>query len=133
MPSDPDLQRSRPIDGPVAPLGHEALLTLARKVRAAAADTDPERLQRSARRFSFALDRHLRAEAAPLSRAVPAAARRLIEGQERISDLAAALVEFAEGSGPVPRRDSTALAEELVAFLSLQARDEHHALDRSAA
>lgn len=131
--SVPGFQRSHWIAGPAVPLSHEALLTLARKVRAAAADTDPERLSQAARRFSIALDRHLQAEAGPLNRMAPAEARLLKKGQERICGLAAALIEEAGRGCPVPHRDCRSRAEELVALLSLQSEDEHHALDRPAA
>lgn len=130
--SHPSSPRSHWIARPAAPLGHEALLTLARKVRAAAADTDPERLELAARRFSVALDRHLRAEAGPLSKVVPAEARLLKKGQDRICALAADLLAEASRGCPVPGRDCYARAGELVALLSLQARDEHHALDPAA-
>lgn len=125
------VRRSHRIVHPAGPLGHEALLTLARKVRAAAADSDPERLP-AARRFSVSLDRHLQAEAGRLNRMVPAEARLLKRGQDRIRALAADLVDDAGPGRPVPRRGVRARAEELVALLSLQARDEHHALDRPA-
>lgn len=133
MPSNPGFRRSHWVAGPAVPLGHEALLTLARKVNAAAADTDPYRLREAARRFTIALDRHLQAEAAPMNRMVPAEARLLRKGQERICDLAAALLEEAGRDCPASPRDCRSRAEELVAFLTLQARDEHHALDRPAA
>ncbi len=136
MPTDssyPSSPRSHWIARQALPLGHEALLTLARKVRAAAADTDPERAEVAARHFSAALDRHLQAEAGPLSRVVPAEAHMLKKGQDRICALAADLLADASRGCPVPHRDCCARAGELVALLSLQARDEHHALDRPAA
>lgn len=133
MPSDPGFRRSRWIAGPATPLDHEALLTLARKVRAAAADTDPERLSQAARRFSIALDRHLQAEAAPLSRMAPAEAHLLRKGQERICKLTTALLDEADRGCPVPHRDCRSRAEDLVALLSLQAGNEHRTLDRPAA
>lgn len=133
MASDPGFRRSHRIAGPAAPLGHEELLTLARKVRAAADDSDPERLTQAARRFSTALDRHLRDEALPLSRMLPADARLLKKGQGRICALAASLLEDASKGCPVPNRACRARADELLALLSLQARDEHLALDQPAA
>ncbi len=118
---------------PTLPLGHEALLTLARKVRAAADDTDAHRLEEAARLFALALERHLRAEAVPLSQMVPAQARILRRGQHRIGALAAALVADATGGCSAPHRECRSRADELVALLSLQARDEHLALGRPAA
>lgn len=132
MPSE-SFRRSHWIARPAAPLSHEALLTLARKVRAAAADTDPERLRQAARRFSIALDRHLQSEASTLNRMAPKEARLLKNGQKRICNLAAAVLDDADRGCPVPHRDCRSRAEELVALLSLQAEDEHHALDRPAA
>lgn len=121
------------INRPAVPLGHEALLTLARKVRAAATDSDPERLEEAARRFSVALDRHLQAEVGSLMRMVPAEARMLRRGQDRICALAAELLDDASGGCPVTHRDCRSRTEELVALLSLQARDERHALHCPAA
>lgn len=121
------------VNRPAVPLDHEALLTLARKVRAAASDSDPERLEEAARRFSFALDRHLQAEVGSLRRMVPAEARILRRGQKRIRALAAELLHAAGTGCPVIDGDCRSLSDELVALLSLQVRDEHHALDRPAA
>jgi hypothetical protein len=132
VPSNPSFRRPHWVARPVTPLGHEALLTLARKVRAAAADTDPQRLEEAAQRFSTALDRHLKAEAAAMSGVVPAEARLLRKGQKRICKLAAALLHDAAHECPVSHPDCRSRAEELVALLSLQARDEHRALDRPA-
>lgn len=125
--------RPHSVNRPAAPLNHEALLTLARKVRAAAADGDPERLENAAMRFSVALDRHLKTEARSLMRLVPAEARMLRRGQDRICALAAELLVDASRGCPVPHRDCRSRTEQLVALLSLQARDERHALDQPAA
>lgn len=134
MANDPRTERSHRIAHPARPLGHEPLLTLARNLQAAATDRDPARLDDAARRFSAALDRHLRAEASQLNRMAPAQARILKKGQDRISALASSLVDDARWDCAALSGDCQARAGELVALLSIQARDEHHhAMDRHAA
>lgn len=110
-------------------MSHEALLTLACKVRAAADDGDPERLEQTTRRFSAALAGHLRYESAALGRMAPAEARLLKKGQGRICSLAADLLDDATRGCPVAHRDCRSRADELVALLRLQARDEQHTLE----
>lgn len=134
MANDSRSRRSHRIAQPARPLGHEPLLTLARKLQAAVTDRDPTRLEEAARRFSIALDHHLRAEARQLNRMVPAQARILKRGQDRISALALSLVDEARRGSPALSGDGRARAGELVALLSVQARDEHHhAIDLPAA
>ncbi|MGH9066110.1 MAG: hemerythrin domain-containing protein [Acidimicrobiales bacterium] len=115
------------------PLDHEALLTLARKVRAAASDADPSRMEQAAKHFTDALDRHLRAETSSLDRIAPAEARILKKGQDRICALASGLVSDAGRHCPPTGRDCESRAQELVALLSLQARDERHVWGSQAA
>lgn len=115
------------------PLDHEALLTLARKVRAAASDADPDRMERAAKHFTDALDRHLQSEILALGRATPAEAQMLKQGQDRIYALASRLVSDASSGCYRPGRDCKSRAEELVALLSLQARDERDAWGSQAA
>lgn len=134
MANDARNERSHRIARPARPLGHEPLLTLARNLQAAATDRDPARLEDAAQRFSAALDRHLRAEVSQLKRMAPAQARILKRGQDRISALASSLVIDARSDCPAHSGDCQARAGELVALLSIQARDEHHhAMDRPAA
>ncbi|MGH9057381.1 MAG: hypothetical protein ACRDYY_16215 [Acidimicrobiales bacterium] len=115
------------------PLDHEALLTLARKVRAAASDADPYRMEQAAKHFTDALDRHLRAETPALGRATPAEARTLKKGQDRIYALASELVSDAASGCHWTGRDCDSRAQELLALLSLQARDERHTCGSQAA
>lgn len=101
---------------------HEALLTLARKVQAAATDADPDRMERATHDFTAALDRHLRSEIPRLGRMVAADARILERGQHRIHRLAG-LLDGASGRH-CRDRDARMLAGELVARLDLQSRRE---------
>lgn len=123
----PREQRQHWLDRPGRPLEHEALLTLARKVCAAASDADPWYMERAARHLADALDRHIRSETRSLGHLTPAEARILRKGQERIYTLAGDLVSDA---GLRCRRSGDgceARSQELLALLTLQARDERHA------
>jgi len=118
---------------PTRPPDHETLLTLARKVRAAAADEDPSRMERAAIRFNDELDRHLRAEALAMGQIAPPEARILKQGQDRIHKLASGLMSDAGHGCAGSHHNCESHAEELLALLSLQARDEHHAWRSQAA
>lgn len=114
-------------------LGHEGLLTLARKVHAAADDGDPARMDRALHDLEHFLGAHLERERPALARIVPADARLLRRGQERLSGCARALAADAAARCPDAPQRCTARAEELVALLALQARDEHFMVHHPAA
>jgi hypothetical protein len=100
---------------------HEDLLTLARKVNAAAQDRDPDRIRVAGLKLFEALVDHLAHEAAVLVRLPSAEANSLRRGQWRLVDTVADLA----GSAALPDGQHTqARAEELIALLELQARDE---------
>jgi hypothetical protein len=105
-------------------LRHEALLTLARKVHAAALDGDIEHLERTAAYLREALVDHLKGERRFLLRVPPGTARDLARGQARLlSDVSALLNAAVTGCGD-ERDRCAARAEEVIARLYLQARDE---------
>lgn len=105
-------------------LDHDGLLTLARRAHAAALDADTTRLAEDLGTFVHALVHHLDHELPALNRLPPADARLVRRGQARVSATARALLHDAAG-GCTGRGDlCTARAEELVALLILQARDE---------
>lgn len=114
-------------------LGHEALLTLARKVHAAAGDGDAVRLKLAARRLLDALGDHLRDESVDLARLVPAEARILARGQTRLLALADELVTDASRGCPSQPMVCANRAEDLLARLVLQAKDERMAWHDAAA
>jgi hypothetical protein len=108
-----------------APLTHEQLLTLARKVQAAAHDNDPERLESSRLRLFEALTAHLDAEHDALSR-LPEPQRDVVaRGQRRLVDLLGTLAQPAQGQ---PLRTWSRVADELLDSLGLQAGDERRSL-----
>ena len=109
-------------------LDHDGLLTLARKAHAAAGNADTTRLAEDLGTFVHALAHHLDHELPTLSRLPPAEARLVRRGQARVSAAARALLHDAEGGCTGRRRRCTARAEELLALLTLQARDERLAL-----
>lgn len=104
-----------------SPLAHEALLTLARKLEAAAADGERDRVETAARRLLDALIEHLGAEQAGMVRLPPDRGYVLARGQERLVDL---LVELAAGAHTQDLSRCDGLAQQLIAQLSLQADDE---------
>lgn len=114
-------------------LGHEALLTLARKVSAAADDADVEHLSRSVRQFADALATHLRSEGATMTTVTPAEERILHRGQSRLRSLTAGLLWDADHECPHRLGYCSSRAEELLALLTIQAHDESRALHRHAA
>lgn len=114
-------------------LDHESLLTLARKVHAAASDRDPQRLDSALRHFAAALQVHVDHETSTMLRVEPAEARMLKRGQER---LLASVKELVDQSilGCAGKPETCSLrAEETLALLVLQARDEKRALNGRAA
>ena len=111
-------------------LDHEALLTLARKVHAAASDSDVARMGRATRDLSAALDRHLHSEAPDLLHLAPGDARVLRRGQSRVHRLTSLLDTAAHAGCRGRGGDCADVAAELIAVLDLQARDEHHAWNR---
>ncbi len=108
---------------------HDELLTLARKMEAAAADGDQSRLEAATVKLFDALREHIGAERPDLRRLPPPEARHLAEGQRRVLDELAALT--AGGSSP-GLCDCAARAADVVAGLYLQAADEYRALGHLA-
>ncbi|HET9075784.1 MAG TPA: hypothetical protein VFN68_02540 [Acidimicrobiales bacterium] len=115
------------------PIDHEVLLTLARKLQAAASDAEPWRMQRAAGEFAEALDLHLRDEAHAMGRVLPAQARILRKGQGRIRTLAAELLDDARRGCQASGAGCESRAGRLLALLSLQAADERRAWIRKVA
>lgn len=109
-------------------LHHEALLTLVRKIQAAADDGDAQRLEQAAELFLDALTTHVGDEAGAMSKLFPAEERILRRGQVRLLALTTELIrEAADGCSESPER-CVNRAEEVLALLTLQARDERFAL-----
>ena len=104
---------------------HEELLTLARKLRAAAADGDPDRVEAASLKLYDALLAHLDAEQPELRRLPPPELRVLARGQRRLLDELAELAARAHMTGPC---HCASRAAGLNARLSLQATDERLAL-----
>jgi hypothetical protein len=117
----------------MAALKHAELLTLARKVHAAALDRDPRRLERAARRFAAALAEHLQEEAVSLNHLSPPQARMVDRGQKRIQVRVQALIEDASTHCTSGGGRCSINAEELLALVVLQARDERRLLGDPAA
>jgi len=101
---------------------HEELLTLARKVQAAARDHDVHRLARARLRLAGALTTHLEGEHETLARVPQPQRDVLARGQQRLMDL---LSELATPIRTEPRRDHAHIADDLLHTLGLQAADEH--------
>ena len=110
----------------------EALLTLARKVHAAA-DDDPQCLEQAALHLFDALATHVRDEDVTMGALSPALVRILGRGQERLLSLAAELAAEAAAGCTSTSELCRTRTEELLALLVLQARDEHVALYDPAA
>lgn len=109
-------------------LDHEALLTLARKVSAAASDGDIDHLRSTATDFEKALEKHLQRETATMHCIPPAEERILERGQERLWSATVGLLWDANHGCPHPPGYCSSRAEELLALLTLQAHDEGRAL-----
>lgn len=104
---------------------HDELLTLARKLHAAATDGARDRVEAASLKLYDALVAHLGAEQPDLRRLPPPELRLLARGQRRLVDELAELAARAHMGGPC---HCTTGAEELLARLSLQAADERLAL-----
>ncbi len=107
---------------------HEELLTLARKLRAAAQDGDPDRVENASLKLYDALLAHLSAEQPDLGRLAPPELRVLTRGQQRLLDELAEVAARAHMHGPCR---CAVRAEDVVARLFLQAADERRALGHS--
>jgi hypothetical protein len=103
-----------------SPLCHEALLTLARKLEAAASDGDRDRVAHAARRLLDALVDHIRAEQPEMVELSARERAELVRGQQRLVDHLGELVVDARHDDP----RGGALASQLVAELTVQADDE---------
>ena len=103
------------------PLGHEALLTLARKAEAAARDGDNDRLEASVLRLLETLGDHVDAERSALLDLSPAQTQLLLRGQQNITGLLIDLAVAAQAPGPCRCDD---IAQRLLAELTLQAEGE---------
>lgn len=114
-------------------LDHEALLTLARKVCAAATDADVGHLTASARELEHALLGHLQHEAVTMRQIPPGDERILNRGQERLWSAVTGLVWDADHGCPHAPGYCASRAEELLALLTLQAHDEHRVFSRRVA
>jgi len=114
-------------------LDHEDLLTLARKAHGAASDADVQRLAGALGTFVHALAGHLGRELPQLTRLPPAEARILRRGQARVAASARTLLTEAEAGCAGPPGRCAAWAEELLALLTLQTRDERLSLHRPSA
>jgi len=109
-------------------LHHEALLTVARKIQAAADDGDVQRLEQAAEFFLDALATHVDDEAGAMTKLSPAEARILRRGQVRPLAFATELIrEASHGCSESPRH-CVNRTEEVLALLTLQAKDERLAL-----
>ncbi len=104
---------------------HAELMTLVRKVEAAAADGDSDRLEAASLKLYDALLAHIGAEHPDLVHLPPPDVRLLAKGQRRVLDDLAELAARAHMGGPCTCADRAA---ELVARLYLQASDERLAL-----
>lgn len=104
-----------------SPLGHEALLTLARKLEAAASDQDRDRVEAAARRLLDALTDHVRAERSAVEALSPDASRQVATGQEHLID---DLLELAVDAHDEDLWRCDGLAQQLIAELAAQAEDE---------
>lgn len=105
----------------VSPLGHEALLTLARKLDGAASDGDRDRVEFTVRRLLDALIDHIRAEQARMEGLAPEKCCELKRRQQQLVD---DLLQIArEVMNQDPGR-SDRLAGKVLAELTAQAEDE---------
>jgi hypothetical protein len=104
-------------------LGHEALLTLARKADAAARDGDRVRLEAATARLLDALLAHVGAERVDVDHLAGTARRKLALGQRHLAELLEEL-ETAAQSRDGSECACVTLTERLSAELRLQADDE---------
>jgi hypothetical protein len=108
-------------------LGHEALLTLARKVQAAAEDADPGRLAGAVRRFAEGLVCHVRADSSSFVAAAPPESRILDRGNARLLRVTEELLADAEHGCTQVTQQCKERADEIVALLTLQIDGEGNA------
>lgn len=108
---------------PEPTLGHEALLTLARKTEAAARDGDRARVEAAAARLLRALVAHVGAERVDVVHLTGDESRLLTLGQQHLATLVEELEAAAQSPEPGECRCVT-LAQQLSAELRLQADDE---------
>lgn len=113
----------------VSSLDHQGLLTLARKVQAAAEDCDCGHLGAAAKDFAEALGAHLRTEAFTTTEITPGEERILRRGQARLWVATSDLLAEADRGCPDSSRYCNSIAGELLALLELQARDERRAFN----
>jgi iron-sulfur cluster repair protein YtfE (RIC family) len=102
------------------PLSHDALLTLARKTDAAAADGDRDRLVAAARHLLDALIDHIDSERTSLSQLPPEEHRKFTHAQQHLVDL---LLDLLTTAGSEPSRTPD-LSRQLVGVLAREADDE---------
>jgi hypothetical protein len=102
-------------------LGHEALLTLTRKLEGAVSDGDSDRVPAEARRLFDALLDHIRAERVELDLLEPAKASELLRGQQRLVDH---LVLLAVEVHDLDLSRCHRVVQQLMAELALQAEHE---------
>lgn len=113
----------------VAPLDHQALLTLARKVYAAAGDCDCGHMGAAAKDFAGALGAHLRHETFTETEITAGQERNLRRGQVRLWSAANDLLTEADRGCPHSPSYCRSKAEELLALLTIQADDERRAFN----
>lgn len=109
-------------------LDHEALVGLARQVRAAADSHDPERFEREIRRFLTELTIHLRSESHDLSGLPDDRQEALARGQQ---DLVAMATALADADPRCPGISLSRPARVLVGALQGQRYEEHRSLIES--
>jgi hypothetical protein len=114
-------------------LRHEALLTLARKARAAAEDGDIHRLEQAVSRLLDELALHILEERPALMALPPSDERILARGQGHLLFEVAALAEATATGCAGQTKQCVNRAQELLSRLYLQARDERLAFHDPAA
>ncbi|MGH9080645.1 MAG: hypothetical protein ACRDYE_11345 [Acidimicrobiales bacterium] len=114
-------------------LRHEALLTLVRKIQAAADDGDAPRLEQTAELLLDVLTTHIGDEAGAMTKLSPSEARILRRGKLRLLAQANQLIRAAADGCSESSGRCVDLTEEMLALLTLQARDERFALQDPAA
>ena len=123
----------RPTTGHHGRLRHEALLTLARKARAAAEDGDILRLEQAASHLLDELALHILDERSALVRLPPGEERLLARGQGHLLSDVAAFAEATSTGCAGQAEQCVDRVQELLTRLYLQARDERLAFHDPAA